>query len=254
MDCFTFKDGAPSYLLFCRLIAPDCGLTEAIDISRLTDKPLIIAGAIHDEPYFSAEIAPLLDEKHIRYVGPVTPETRNQLFGSALALLHPTSCDAPFDFSVLEANACGTPVVAFTHDLLSEIITEGINGFMVPDAQAAADAIQRIRAISRAQCRKLAEERLSQHRMVDEYLRVYERVLAKTHTEDRRPWGYYVVLSDQPDHKVKRIVVCRQETEPSASPPQIRALDDHRGVSHCHRRQQGISLADRTIDRHSCGD
>ncbi len=207
VDSFAFNDSSATELLFCGVIHPERGVAEAIEISRLSDKALVIAGAIQDEEFFSAEIAPLLDGNRIRYVGPVRPALRNQLLGRALALLHPVACDEPFDFSVLEATACGTPVIAFSGGLLREIITDGINGFVVPDVTAAAEATRKVHTISRANCRKITTERFSQRHMVEEYLKVYERILERTQTEDRRPWGYYVVLSDLPDHKVKRIVV-----------------------------------------------
>jgi mannose-6-phosphate isomerase-like protein (cupin superfamily) len=207
VESFTFNDRSATDLLFCGLIHPDRGVAQAIEISRLTDKPLVIAGAIQDEDFFSAEIAPLLDGNRVRYVGPVRPAMRNQLLGRALALLHPVACDESFDFSVLEATACGTPVIAFDSGLLREIIREGINGFVVPDVSAAAEAVKKVPTISRAECRKITAERFSQRRMVDDYLKVYEGILETTKTEDRRPWGYYEVLSDLPDHKVKRIVV-----------------------------------------------
>lgn len=207
VDSFSFTDRVSEHVLFCGNIHPDSGALEAIEICRLADKSLVIAGKILDERYFAEHIAPLLDGTRVQYVGPAPSDNRNELFGNAMALLHPQSGDKPFDFSILEANACGTPVVAFSHGLVTEIITNGINGFVVPDIAAAAEALKRIATVSRARCREVAEERFSQQRMVAEYLRVYEDILERTRTEDRRPWGYYVVLSDLPDHKVKRIVV-----------------------------------------------
>jgi mannose-6-phosphate isomerase-like protein (cupin superfamily) len=207
VDSFSLRDGGAAYLLFYGPISPETGVTEAIRISQLADKALVIGGAIHNEAYFADEITPLLDGKRIRYVGPVRPEMRNELFGEASALLHPVACGGPFDLSVLEAAACGTPVVAFFRGILPEIISDGINGFLVPDVMAAAEAVNRIPTVSRPLCRRIAAERFSMSHMVDEYVKVYEGILEKTKTEDRRPWGYYVVLSDLPDHKVKRIVV-----------------------------------------------
>jgi mannose-6-phosphate isomerase-like protein (cupin superfamily) len=207
VESFTFNERASSYVLFCGNVDQESGVSEAIQIARVAGQPLVIAGEIEDERFFTESITPLLDGERVRYVGPEQTASRNELLGNATALLHPVSCDEPFDFSILEANACGTPVVAFARGLLPEIIAEGINGFAVPDIPAAADALKSIHSLSRSKCRHFAEEKFSPQRMVDDYLRVYEEVIERTKTEDRRPWGYYVVLSDLPDHKVKRIVV-----------------------------------------------
>ncbi len=207
VDAFTLRQSPATDLLFCGPIHPESGVTEAIKISRMADKGLLIAGQIQDETCFSVDVAPFLEGNRIRYVGPLRPELRDQLFGSALALLHPVAREEPFDFSILEATACGTPVIAYPGGMLREIISDGINGFVVPDIVAASEAVKKVHTISRANCRKTTRERFSQHRMVDEYLKVYETILDRTRTEDRRPWGYYVVLSDLPDNKVKRIVV-----------------------------------------------
>jgi mannose-6-phosphate isomerase-like protein (cupin superfamily) len=207
VESFTFNPDPATYILFQGPIRPDRGVNEAIQIARLADRPLVLAGAIDDERFFSEKIAPLLDDTRIRYVGPEQADKHGNMVAQATALLHPVPSDEPFDFTILEANACGTPVVAFSHGLLTEIIADGVNGFSVPDVPAAAAAVNRIHSVSREGCRTLAEERFSQQRMVAAYLNVYERILERTKTEDRRPWGYYVVLSDLPDHKVKRIVV-----------------------------------------------
>jgi mannose-6-phosphate isomerase-like protein (cupin superfamily) len=90
---------------------------------------------------------------------------------------------------------------------MPEIITDGVNGFLVSSATEAVDAVKRIHTVSRPDCREVAERRFSRDRMVEDYLKVYDRIVKETTTEDRRPWGYYEVLSDFPDHKVKRIVV-----------------------------------------------
>ena len=104
---------------------------------------------------------------------------------------------------------------------MPEIITDGVNGFLVSSSSEAVDAVKRIHTISRTDCREVAEKRFSRDRMVDDYLEVYNRIVKETTTEDRRPWGHYEVLSDFPDHKVKRIVVYSgketQFAEPSAS-------------------------------------
>ena len=150
---------------------------------------------------------PRLEGERVQYIGSVGPDKRNELLGGGLALLHPISFDEPFGLSVVEANACGMPVIGFPRGSMREIVQHGVNGFLVQDISAAAEAVDRIYQISRGDCRKVAEERFSRDRMVNDYMGLYQQILAETKREDHRPWGYYEVLSDQPGHKVKRIVV-----------------------------------------------
>ncbi len=207
LESFTSNDRGGDYLLFFGRIHPDKGTREAIEIATKAGRDLVIAGVIQDDAYFRSEVEPLVDGEQVRYIGSVGPDRRNEILGGALALLHPINFDEPFGLSVVEANACGTPVIAFARGSMPEIINHGVNGFLVQDVAAAVEAVGRIGEIRRLDCRKAAETRFSQDRMVDEYLGLYNRILEETKKEDRRPWGYYKVLCDLPDHKVKRIVV-----------------------------------------------
>jgi glycosyltransferase involved in cell wall biosynthesis/quercetin dioxygenase-like cupin family protein len=207
LESFSFNESGGDYLLFFGRIHPDKGTREAIEIASRARKDLVIAGVIQDDEYFRSELEPHLDGKRVKFVGSVGPEKRNELLGNSLALLHPISFDEPFGLSVVEANACGAPVIAFPRGSMREIIHHGVNGFLVEDVSDAVKAVDRIGEISRSACRKVAEERFSRERMVDDYLGLYRKILEETKREDHRPWGYYEVLSDLPDHKVKRIVV-----------------------------------------------
>ena len=207
LEAFTFDPSGGEYLLFFGRIHPDKGVGEAIEIARLADRELLIAGIVQDEPYFEAEVKPHLDGRQVKYVGSVGPDRRDSLLGGAGCLLHPIRFNEPFGLSVVEANACGTPVIAFSRGSMPEIITNGVNGFLVSNVPEAVDAVKMIQTISRSGCREVAERRFSRSRMVDDYLKVYDRIVEETKTEDRRPWGHYEVVSDFPDHKVKRIVV-----------------------------------------------
>ncbi|MFH1117923.1 MAG: glycosyltransferase [Pseudomonadota bacterium] len=206
-DVFQFRETSEEYLLFLGPIREENGTREAIKIARLAQKPLIIAGTVEDEQYFEKQVKPYLDEKLLKYVGEVDPDLRITLIGGGLALLYPVNLDEPFALSAVQANACGTPVIAAKGGSLPEIITEGVNGFLVTDISGAVDAVNRVERISRADCRKAAEERFSVQRMANDYLKAYSLILDMNKREDHRPWGYYEVLSDRVDHKVKRIVV-----------------------------------------------
>ncbi|MBI5572736.1 MAG: glycosyltransferase [Desulfomonile tiedjei] len=207
VKAFPFNKIGGDYLLFSGQIQARHGAGEAVGIAKHAGKKIVIAGAITDRDYFEREIEPAVDGDQVQFLGTVPPERRISLLGSALAVLHPVGCEDPFGLSVLEANACGTPVIAFPHGSVPEIITDGVNGFLARDLLEAAEAVGRISAISRIDCRRLVEKRFSRDRMVEDYLQVYARVLEETKREDHRPWGYYEVLADRPDHKVKRIVV-----------------------------------------------
>lgn len=205
---FTFNPKPQGdYLLFFGRIHPDKGAKEAIDIARRSGSRLIMAGIIQDETYYEREVEPHLKGDLITYVGSVGPEKRDELLKEATCLLHPINFDEPFGLSIVEAMACGTPVIASNRGSMPELIRDGINGFLVTTVEEAIHAVERIGEIDRSQCRKFIEDNFSVERMVDDYIKVYEEIMEKTKRDDKRPWGYYEVLVDDADHKVKRIVV-----------------------------------------------
>jgi len=205
---FTFNPKPQGeYLLFFGRIHPDKGAKEAIEIARRTGSRLIMAGIIQDETYYEREVEPNLDGELISYVGSVGPEKRNELLRNASVLLHPINFDEPFGLSIVEAMACGTPVIASNRGSMPELIRNGMNGFLVTTVDEAVHAVGRLGKIDRSRCRKFIEDNFSVDRMVDDYIKVYEEIMAKTRREDQRPWGYYEVFADDATHKVKRIVV-----------------------------------------------
>lgn len=207
VENIDFEPTGEDYLLFLGSICERNGTVEAIEIACASGKELRIGGTIEDEHYFQTEIKPRLDGSQTTYLGDVSHETKEYLLAHALALLHPINFDEPFGFSVVRANAYGTPVIASARGSLPELITDGANGFLIHDVSDAVRAVDRITRISRADCRKVVEERFSVKRMVSDYMNVYSWILQQTRREDHRPWGYYQVLADSADHKVKRIVV-----------------------------------------------
>ena len=178
---FTFRPEPGEYLLFFGRMHPDKGAKEAIEIARRSGLRLVMAGIVQDRDYFEREVAPNLDGERVTFLGSVGPADRDALRGGALALLHPIQFDEPFGLSVIEANACGTPVVAYRRGSMDEVVAHGRTGFLVADASEAAAALGRVRDLDRSECRDWVEERFSAERMVDDYIRVYEMVL-----EDRR--------------------------------------------------------------------
>jgi glycosyltransferase involved in cell wall biosynthesis len=204
---FTLRDQPGSYLLFFGRIHHEKGTRECIEIAKRLGMKLIIAGIIQDRRYFEEEVKPHIDGDQIEYIGSVGPDRRDEVLGNAYALLHPINFDEPFGLSVVESMACGTPVVAIQRGSMPELIRHGITGFLCSSLEEMIEAVKAVRNIDRTQCRKWVEERFSADRMVEDYLKVYERVLNECKREDHRPWGFYEILSDRDDHKVKRITV-----------------------------------------------
>lgn len=203
---FTFKKEIGDYLIFFGRMHPDKGAKEAIEIAKASNKKLIMAGIIQDKDYFENEISPFLGDE-VEYVGSVGPNDRDKLLGGAYALLHPIFFEEPFGLSVIESMACGTPVVAFNRGSMAELIQPGENGFLVKNVKEAVDALKKIPGIDRGKCRKIVELKYTVEQMVDNYINIYKQIIKGNKRENKRPWGYYEVLSDSSDHKVKRIVV-----------------------------------------------
>jgi glycosyltransferase involved in cell wall biosynthesis len=177
-DAFTVRTSAGDYLLFFGRIHPDKGALEAIDVAAGAGLPLVMAGIIQDRDYFDSCVAPRLDDKSVRYIGSVGPAERNALLGGAYALLHLVNFEEPFGFSVIEAMACGTPVVASRRGSMPELVADARTGFLVDDVDQAVVAVGHVAALDRGAVRQEAAARFGRHRMVDAYLEVYGRVLS----------------------------------------------------------------------------
>ena len=167
-----------SLVVFGR-IHPDKGTAAAIQIARRAGRRLVICGIVQDAEYFRLHVEPHIDGDRVRYLGSVGPAQRAEILGSAAALLHPIAFDEPFGLSVVEAMACGTPVIAYARGSMPEIIDHGVTGYLVADAAAAIEVVDAAAALDRRAIRAVAERRFGAARMVDDYLAVYRRVLAQ---------------------------------------------------------------------------
>jgi glycosyltransferase involved in cell wall biosynthesis len=176
-DAFQLHDVPGDYLAFFGRIHPDKGTVEAIDAARRAELPIRIAGIVQDELYFRAHVAPRIDGDRVQYVGPVAAEDRCAFLGGAIALLHLIGFDEPFGFSVVEAMASGTPVIAFDRGSMGELVENGVTGMLVADAADAAAAADIVATFDRTAIRAAAVERFGRDRMVDEYVALYERIL-----------------------------------------------------------------------------
>lgn len=165
------------YLLYYGRIHHDKGTKEAVEIARALNMRLVIAGIIQDENYFNQFIKPFLKDGKVEYIGSVGPEKRDELLGNALVLLHPINFNEPFGLSVVEAMACGTPVVAFNKGSMPELIINGENGFLSENMDEAIERIKSIETINRLNCRKIVEKKFSKEEMARHYIEVYKRIL-----------------------------------------------------------------------------
>ena len=177
MHAFDVGSGPGDYLLFFGRIHPDKGTVEAIDVAERAGMPLVIAGIVHDREYFEQLVEPRVDGERVRYVGPVCSDRRGGLLGGARALLHLINFDEPFGFSVIEAMACGTPVITRSRGSMPEIVRDGENGFLVSSLDDAVGAVHASAGLDRTAVRASVEHRFDSSRMVDDYLAVYHRVV-----------------------------------------------------------------------------
>src|SRR5947207_5646712 len=177
LDGFELRQTPGDYLLFFGRIHPDKGTVEAIDVAERVGMPLTIAGIVQDRGYFEQLVEPRLDGERVSFIGPVGPDRRGDLLGGARALLHLVNFDEPFGFSVVEAMACGTPVIARRRGSMTEIVRDGENGFLVETPDEAVTAVRASAGLDRAAVRASVEQRFDANRMVDDYLALYRRVV-----------------------------------------------------------------------------
>jgi glycosyltransferase involved in cell wall biosynthesis len=165
------------HLLFFGRIHPDKGTAHAIEVARRCGRRLDIAGIIQDENYFRDEVAPHLDGERVRYLGAVDASMRAEVLGSAHALLHLIDFDEPFGYSVVEAMACGTPVIANARGSMAELISPGVSGFLVDDLDSAVAAVTAAGELDRGAIATIAARRFTVATMVDRYVEVYRAVI-----------------------------------------------------------------------------
>jgi glycosyltransferase involved in cell wall biosynthesis len=164
-----------SYVAFLGRVSPEKGLERAIEIARRAGQRLRIAAKVDrtEENYWRTRIAPLVSDPLIEFIGEVNEEQKPALLGNATALLFPINWPEPFGLAMIEAMSCGTPVIAWPHGSVPEIVEHGVTGFIVNSIEEAVAALHEVGKLDRAQVRRRFEERFSAARMAQEYLRVY---------------------------------------------------------------------------------
>jgi glycosyltransferase involved in cell wall biosynthesis len=172
----TKPDG---YLAFLGRISPEKGPEHAIAIAQRTGIPLKIAAKVDnaDKVYFEERVKPLLDNPLIDYIGEIDETRKTEFLGNARALLFPINWPEPFGLVMIEAMACGTPVVAYRHGSVPEVMEDGVTGFVVSDLESAIDAVNRIGTLDRAGVRAIFDARFTVERMAQCYVAAYERLI-----------------------------------------------------------------------------
>jgi glycosyltransferase involved in cell wall biosynthesis len=176
---YEFSPKSNSYLAFLGRTSPEKGLDEAIAIAQKAGMPLKIGAKVDnaDLEYFDTQIRPLLEQSDIEFLGEIGFPEKNELLGGATALLFPIRWPEPFGIVMIEAMACGTPVIAYTQGSVNEVLEDGITGALVADRDEAASAVQEIGYLDRALCRRRFEERFSAKTMSTQYVRMYQALL-----------------------------------------------------------------------------
>jgi glycosyltransferase involved in cell wall biosynthesis len=173
--------GAGGYLAFLGRISPEKAPDAAIRIAANAGMKLKIAAKVDavDRKYFERHIVPLLEQPHVEYIGEIREDQKSEFLSNASGLLFPIAWSEPFGLVMIEAMACGTPVIAFRKGSVPEVVDDGVTGFIVDDEDGAAMAARRLRSLDRAHIRRVFEERFTARRMAEDYLNAYRRVIAR---------------------------------------------------------------------------
>lgn len=180
-DLYTFREETGKYLAFIGRICPEKRVDHAIQIAKEAGIPLKIAAKVDrvDQDYFDAVIRPLLDGKDIEYLGEIGEAEKNDFLGNAYALLFPIDWPEPFGLVMIEAMACGTPIIAKLHGSVPEVMEQGVTGYIVKDIASAVAAVRNVPALSRRRCREVFEEKFTAERMAKDYLQIYNDLIEK---------------------------------------------------------------------------
>ncbi|HWZ64250.1 MAG TPA: glycosyltransferase family 4 protein [Steroidobacteraceae bacterium] len=174
-EAYSMGSGAGGYLAFLGRIAPEKAPDAAIRIAAAAGLPLKIAAKVDtvDRDYFNTAITPLLAKPGAEFIGEITDREKPAFLGDAVALLFPVIWPEPFGLVMIEALACGTPVIAYDAGAVREVIENGVCGYIVNDEAQALEALRKIGTLSRAAVRATFERRFTARRMAEDYLAVY---------------------------------------------------------------------------------
>jgi glycosyltransferase involved in cell wall biosynthesis len=184
-DLYSFQPEDGKYLAFLGRISPEKRVDHAIEIAKRLGMPLKIAAKVDrvDQQYFEESIKPLLNNSFVEYIGEIGEKEKDEFLGNAYALLFPIDWMEPFGLVMIEAMACGTPVIAFRRGSVPEIMKDGTTGFIVEDVDTAVKAVERLSGLSRKGCRQYFEEHFTASRMALDYLALYRQAI-ETRTKE----------------------------------------------------------------------
>jgi glycosyltransferase involved in cell wall biosynthesis len=179
-DLYQFRAKPGNYLAFLGRISPEKRVDRAIEIAKEVGIPLKIAAKVDrvDRDYFDAVVGPMLRDPLVKFVGEIGDGEKDEFLGNAYALLFPIDWPEPFGLVMIEAMACGTPVIAYRAGSVPEVMEEGHTGFIVEELEDAVEAVRRVPELSRERCREVFEQRFTANRMACDYLEVYQRLLS----------------------------------------------------------------------------
>lgn len=185
-DLYTFQEKPGKYLAFLGRISPEKRVDRAIQIAKKVGMEIKIAAKVDatDREYFEEMIKPLLNDPWTDYIGEIGEGEKDEFLGNAYALLFPIDWPEPFGMVMIEAMACGTPVIAYNQGSVPEVIEEGVTGFIVENLEEAVRAVKMVPSLSRKWCRQVFEERFSASRMASDYLLIYNQLIERK-TESR---------------------------------------------------------------------
>ncbi len=189
MEQYPFSDHPSDYLLWLSKITPQKGPAEAIEVAKKAGEKLILSGNLLREyrDYFEYRVKPLIDGRQIQFVGASNFSKKIELFKNAKAVLYPVKRQEPFGLVVVEAMACGTPVIAYKEGAMAEIIKDGETGFLVSNQEEMVQAVKKIGLIDRRKCREYAEKNFPLGRMVNRYERLYKKILRAKKNDNKKP-------------------------------------------------------------------
>jgi glycosyltransferase involved in cell wall biosynthesis len=181
IDSYKFCRKKGDYLAFLGRTSPEKGLDRAIAIAKAAGIPLKIAAKVDkaDQEYFETVVQPELNNSDIEFIGEIGYAEKNDFLGHALALLFPISWPEPFGIVMIEAMACGTPVIAYPFGSVPEVVADGVSGYIVSDETSAVSAIENIDKLDRKKVRKHFEQNFTADRMALDYLKIYERMVSR---------------------------------------------------------------------------
>jgi glycosyltransferase involved in cell wall biosynthesis len=186
-NLYTFHDKPGDYLAYLGRISPEKRVDSAIEIAKRAGMPLKIAAKVDkaDKEYFDSVIKPLLKQPLIEFIGEIGEAEKNDFLGGAYALLFPIDWPEPFGLVMIEAMACGTPVIARCRGSVPEVMEDGVTGYIINDIDEAVEAVEKVSSLERRRCREVFEERFTVTRMAKNYLKIYERLIVR---KSRRVW------------------------------------------------------------------